>query len=190
MVQSLLILSSFVTFQMDLNPWDGYVGYAEYERALELNGRQVLFECGHGRYWYLGDQVLSQVEHKYPPTIVPNPLCHTVQLADFLVGEEIARAHNSYIIARVEGNYSKFIRFHLQGCLVGRTIFLFPSEVKFLLCPLFFIFLLGNKICMLDLQPPSSEGKEGGEEEEEIPSPHHAGSSSSSFMETYPHFPT
>ena len=22
--------------------------------AQELNSRQVLFECGHGRYWYLG----------------------------------------------------------------------------------------------------------------------------------------
>ena len=133
MVQSLLILSSFVTFQMDLNPWDGCEGYAKCERALELNGRQVLFECGHRRYWYLGDQVLSQVEQKYPPTIVPNPLCHTVQLADFLASEEIAWAHNNYIIARVEGNYSKFIRFHLQGCLVGRTLFFFPSKVNFLI---------------------------------------------------------
>ena len=57
-----------------------------------------------------------------------------------------------------------------------------------------FIFLLGNKICKLDFQPPSSKKEEGGEEEEEeeeeeeIPSPHHAGSSSTSFMETYPHF--
>ena len=55
MVQSLLILSSFVIFQMDLNPWAGCEGYTECERALELNGFQVLFECGHGRYWYLGD---------------------------------------------------------------------------------------------------------------------------------------
>ena len=55
MVQSLLILSSFVTFLMDLNPWVGCEGYAECALALELNGRQVLFKCGHGRYWYLGD---------------------------------------------------------------------------------------------------------------------------------------
>ena len=54
----------------------------------------------------------------------------------------------------------------------------------------YFIFLLGNKICVLDFQPPSSKREEGGEEEEqeEIPSPHHAGISSSSFMETYPYF--
>ena len=50
MVQSLLIMSSFMTFQMDLNPWVGCEGYAKCERALELNGRQVLFECGHERY--------------------------------------------------------------------------------------------------------------------------------------------
>ena len=52
----------------------------------------------------------------------------------------------------------------------------------------FSIFLLCNNICILDFQPPSSEGEEGGEEEEEIPSPYHAGRFSSSFMETYPYF--
>ena len=45
----------FVIFQMNLNPWAGCEGYVECERALELNGLQVLFECGHGKYWYLGD---------------------------------------------------------------------------------------------------------------------------------------
>ena len=45
----------FMIFQMNLNPWAGCEGYVECERALELNGRQVLFECGHGKYWYLGD---------------------------------------------------------------------------------------------------------------------------------------
>ena len=52
----------------------------------------------------------------------------------------------------------------------------------------FSIFLLGDNICMLDFQDPSSEGKEEVEGEEEIPSLHHAVSSSSSFIETYPHF--
>ena len=56
-----LILGSFVIFQMSLNSWAGYEGRAKCERALELNGHQVLFEYGHGRYWYLGDQVLPQV---------------------------------------------------------------------------------------------------------------------------------
>ena len=37
-------------FQMSLDPWCGCEEYAECEWALELNGRQVLFECGHGRY--------------------------------------------------------------------------------------------------------------------------------------------
>ena len=66
----------------------------------------------------------------------------------------------------------------------------FPSLLKsnFHLVFSFSIFLLGDNICMLDFQAPSSKGEEEGEEEEEIHSPHHAGSSSSSFMETYPHF--
>ena len=32
--------------------------HVECAWALELNECQVLFECGHGRYWYLGDWVL------------------------------------------------------------------------------------------------------------------------------------
>ena len=48
----------FVIFQMSLNPWVGCEEYYECEQALELNGCQVLFEYGHGRYWYLGDWVL------------------------------------------------------------------------------------------------------------------------------------
>ena len=49
MVQFLLILDSFVTFQMDLNPWAACEGYPECERALELNGCQMLFDCRHGK---------------------------------------------------------------------------------------------------------------------------------------------
>ena len=43
---------------MSLNPWVGCKEYDECEWALELNSYQILFECGHVRYWYLGDQVL------------------------------------------------------------------------------------------------------------------------------------
>ena len=50
-----LILGSFVIFQMSLNPWVGCEEYAECEWALELNSHQVLFECGHGRCWYIGN---------------------------------------------------------------------------------------------------------------------------------------
>ena len=122
---------SFVIFQMSLNPWAGCEGYAECEWALELNGHQVLFECGHRRYWYLGDRVWPQVQHEYPPTTIPIPHCPSIQLADFLADEEITGARDGYIIAGVEGNYSNFIQTHLQGCLVGITVLLFPSEVKF-----------------------------------------------------------
>ena len=103
----------FVIFQMNLNPWAGCEGYAKCEQALELNGRQVLFECGHGKYWYLGDRVLPQVEHMYPPTTIPTPSCHTIHLADLLANEEIARACYGYSIVGVEGNYSEFVQDHL-----------------------------------------------------------------------------
>ena len=93
-----------MTFQIDLNPWARCEAYAKCERALELNGRQILFKCGHGKYWYLGDRVLPQVKHVYPPTIIPTPPCHTVRLADFLADEEIARARDGYIVAGAEGN--------------------------------------------------------------------------------------
>ena len=118
---------------MKLNPWAGCEGYAKCERALELNSCQVLFECGHGKYWYLGVRVLPQVEHMYLPTTIPAHLCHIAWLADFLADEEIAWAHEGYIVAGTEGDYSEFIWDHLQGCLVGRTIFFFPSKIKLLL---------------------------------------------------------
>ena len=78
-----------------------------------MNRHQVLFECGHGKYWYLGDQVLPQVKHVYPLATIPAHPCHIVQLADFLADEEIAWAHDDYIVARVEGDYTEFIRTHL-----------------------------------------------------------------------------
>ena len=165
---------------MNLNPWAGCEGYAKCEQALELNGRQVLFEYGHGKYWYLGDRVLPQLEHVYPPTTIPTPPCFNVRLADFLADKEINQAHDGYVVVGVEGNYVEFVRDYLPGCLVGRTVFLFPSNFCF--ANSFSIFLLGNNICMLDFQLPFSEGKE------EIPSPHYAGGSSSSFTETYSSF--
>ena len=123
---------------MKLNPWAGCEGFAKCERALELNSCQVLFECGHGKYWYLGVRVLPQVEHMYLPATIPAHLCHIAWLADFLADEEIAWAHEGYIVAGTEGDYSEFIWDHLQGCLVGRTVFFFPSKIKLLLCKFVF----------------------------------------------------
>ena len=97
---SVLSLSEFlfVIFQMNLNPWARHEGYVKCERALELNGCQVLFECGHGKHWYLGDWVLPQVEHVYPPTTIPTPLCHIIRLAELLVDEEITWAYDGYML--------------------------------------------------------------------------------------------
>ena len=88
-----------------------------------------MFECGHGKYWYLGDRVLPQVEHKYPPTTIPTPPCHTIRLADFLADEEITRARDGYIVAGVEGNYSEFI---CKVSWLEKRYFFFPYKVKFL----------------------------------------------------------
>ena len=120
---------------MKLDPWARCEGYAECEWALGLNSHQVLFECGHGKYWHLGDRVLPQIEHMYPPPTISNSPCRIVRLVDFLADEEIARARDGYIVTGTEGNYSKFIRDHLQGCLVGRTVFSFPSKIKVLQLP-------------------------------------------------------
>ena len=136
MIQSLLFLSFFVAFQMNLNPLAGFEGYAKCEWALELNSCQVLFECRHGKYWYLGDRVLPQVEHVHPPaTILAHP-CHTIQLAGPLADEEIAQARDGHIVAiEAEGDYFEFVRDHLQGYLVGRTVFTFPAKIKVLPIP-------------------------------------------------------
>ena len=106
---------------------------------------------GMEKYWYLGDQVLPQVQHEYPSTTIPTPHCHTIRLLDFLADEEIARAHDGYVVAGVEGNYSEFIRLHLQGCLVGKTIFFFPSKVKFLFLqiPFPYFYLVTTLACCI-----------------------------------------
>ena len=74
--------------------------------------------------------MLPQVKHVYPLATIPAHPCHIVQLADFLADEEIAWAHDGYIVTGAKGDYSKFIRDHLQGCLFGRTKFSFPVKIK------------------------------------------------------------
>ncbi|KAL4602865.1 hypothetical protein ACB092_10G083800 [Castanea dentata] len=52
------MIDNLTMADMSLNPWLGCEEYVECEWALEQNNHQVLFEYGHGRYWYLGDRVL------------------------------------------------------------------------------------------------------------------------------------
>ena len=125
---------SFVIFQMSLDLWVGCEEYDECEWDLELNSRQALFECWHGRYWYLDDRVLPQVQHVYPLTTIPIPPCPSIQLANLLTNEEIARARVGLVVLGVPGTYSEFIRTHLQGWLAGISVSLFPSEVKVSSC--------------------------------------------------------
>ena len=79
--------------------------------------------------------MLPQVEHMYPLARIPTHPCHTICLANLLANEEIARARDGYIVIGVEGNYSEFIWDHLQGCLVGKTVFSFLAKIKVLPIP-------------------------------------------------------
>ena len=118
---------------MSLDPSLGCEEYVEFEWALELNGHQVLFECGHGRYWYLGDRMLAQVQHVYLPMTILVPPCPSIWLADLLTNEEIARARIGHVVSGTPRNYFDFIQSQLQGCLAGilaTSVSLFPSEVK------------------------------------------------------------
>ena len=82
----------------------------------------MLFECGHGRYWYLGDQVLAQVQHVCPPEMIPVHPCTSIRLADLLANEEIAHARVGYVVPRTLRDYLEFVQTQLQGCLAGIPI--------------------------------------------------------------------
>ncbi|KAL4607197.1 hypothetical protein ACB092_09G157300 [Castanea dentata] len=44
------VIDNLTISNTSLNPWVRCEEYVECAWALELNGCQVLFECGHGRY--------------------------------------------------------------------------------------------------------------------------------------------
>ena len=70
----------------------------------------------------------------YPPTTIPVPPYPSVRLVDLLTDEEIAQTYVGFVVLGVARTYFEFIRTHLQGCLVGISVFLFPSKVKFSSC--------------------------------------------------------
>ena len=72
-----------------------------------------VFECCHGRYWYLGDKVLAQVQHVYPPKTIPALPCPSIWLADFLANEEIACARVGHVVSRLSGDYLEFFQAQL-----------------------------------------------------------------------------
>ena len=176
---------------MSLDPWLGCEEYAECEWDLELNGCQVLFKCVHGRYWYLGDRLLAQIQHVYPPVTILVPPCPSIRLADLLANEEIARARIGHVVSGTSRNYFDFIQSQLQGCLVGipaTSISLLPSEVKlyFILYAPFPYFHFVTMFVYYTLRLHLLRKRK--RKREENPPPSHASGSSSSFMETYPHF--
>ncbi|KAL0004606.1 hypothetical protein SO802_012167, partial [Lithocarpus litseifolius] len=54
-----MVIDGLAADDMPSNPWLGCEEHVMCAWAQELNSRQVLFKCGHGRYWYLGDRVLA-----------------------------------------------------------------------------------------------------------------------------------
>ena len=88
-----------------------------------------MFECGHWRYWYLGDQVLAQVQHMHLPEMIPAHPCHSISLADLLANEEIACAWIGRTVLGTPGDYLEFVQAHLQGCLAD----IFGASVSFFL---------------------------------------------------------
>ena len=94
----------------------------------------MLFEFGHGRYWYLGDQVLAKVQHIYPPEMIPAHPCPSIRLANLLTNEEIAHAWIGRTIPKIPRDYLEFVQAHLQGCLANNsrasvTFFLFQINL-------------------------------------------------------------
>jgi len=154
---SVYVLFSFCVlydFQASLDPWLRCEGHVECEWAQDLNGRQVLFECGHGRYWYLGDQVLTQVQLVDPPAMIPVHPCPSIRLANLLANEEIAHAQVGHVVSGTLGDYLEFVQTQLQGYVAGIPITLvsfFLSKVKLhlILYPHLLCFSFCENICML-----------------------------------------
>ena len=106
---------------MNLDPWEGCEVYVEWTLALELNKRQVLFECDHGRYWHLGDRVLPLVYHVYPPKVIPINPYPLVRFGNPLTNDEVANARLGRTNPRIPGDYLEFIKTYLQGHLVDAS---------------------------------------------------------------------
>ena len=98
---------------MNLDPWEGCEDYDECRLALELNKCQVLFEYGHVRYWYLGDQVLPQVLHVYPTEVIPANPCPSVRLAKLLTDDEVANARVGRTNPGIPRDYLEYVKVHL-----------------------------------------------------------------------------
>lgn len=125
---------------------------------------QVLFECGHGKYWYLGDRVLPQVYHTCPSKAIP------VNLG-------------------ILGDYLEFFQIHLQGCLIdafGASMsFLFSQFNSYYLC---YPWLFVNNLYMFRLQA-SVHGVGGSFQDKATPSPQgNVDGPNASFTEEYPNF--
>ena len=76
--------------------------------------------------------MLPKIEHVYPPTTIPTPPYHIVWLANFLAYEEIAWAHDGYIVAGAEGNYLNLFRLICKVASLAKQYF--SSLLKLNLC--------------------------------------------------------
>ncbi|KAL0008442.1 hypothetical protein SO802_009944 [Lithocarpus litseifolius] len=60
-----MVIDNLTADDLSLDHWLGCEERVECEWAQELNSRQVLFECGHERYWYLEEE---KEEENPPPS--------------------------------------------------------------------------------------------------------------------------
>ncbi|KAL0004483.1 hypothetical protein SO802_012044 [Lithocarpus litseifolius] len=103
-----MVIDNLTAANRSLDPWLGCEEYAECEWAQEMNGHQILFECGHGRYWYLGDRVFAQAssseeeeeeEESPPPSYASGSFSSFMETYPHLLGWQ-------YEVMNPDGSYS------------------------------------------------------------------------------------
>ena len=167
--------------QMNLDPWQAVPISNKYS-GLTLNRRKILFECPLGRYWYLGDRVLAQVDHKYPPLLPQDPP-DSMRKGGLLEGDDLKAALAGSDATGVAGDYGEFVRRRLQGRfahLCGETVSCFNGALV----------MYSNGLVLQGTAEQGSDS-EGSSPEGIAPQPSsHVEGPSASFQERYPHFPS
>lgn len=169
--------------------WEGCEDYDECKLALELNKHQVLFECGHRRYWYLGDRVLLQVLHVYSPEVNPVNPCPPIWLANLLTDDEVANERVSHTNHGIPRDYLEFVKVHLQGhfgdASKASVGFLFSRINLFHLCHFGSFGKVSDCFILQALSYGAGNPSQG---RTNPPPPSNVGGPHVSFVETYPNF--
>ncbi|XP_030945395.1 uncharacterized protein LOC115969900 [Quercus lobata] len=176
-----LIIESLTETNMNLDPWQVVTISNKYS-GLTLNRRKILFECPLGRYWYLGDRVLAQVDHKYPPLLPQDPP-DSMRKGGLLEGDDLKAALAGSDAMGVAGDYGEFVQRRLQGRfahLCGETVSCFNGALV----------MYSNGLVLQGTAEQGSDS-EGSSPEGNAPQPSsHVEGPSGSFQERYLHFPS